>query len=191
MLKLRWILVKDIRDYLIAEEVRVSMKASAIMLDHKLKLDTNRERHRRQFELNVQAHMPRIPHRETQSIPASTPVATIMPTPKLEAPPVPVILGRLPAPIKDPRARQKDSFNEDIINPFQPSVTYPTANPIASERKTISQILEFLTNDQYFKFVVMLDRHTREPPYIFIENIGQALRYCSLSFNNYLKCFEF
>ena len=171
MTKLRWILVKDIRDYMRAEEVRIGLKASTILLEHKIKLDNSRERHRRQFEASVNANMPKIAaHRPpTHTITPSTHNFIDHQSHSVEQPPpVPLIIGH-------PLGAQSFDISLDDV-PIQTSSLPFFSTGIPSERRTTNQILECLTNDQYFKLIQMLDRHTRNQTYTFIENIGQALR---------------
>ena len=176
--------------------MKIGIKTSDFLLDQRCKLKSNREWHRKQVEANHNQHM--ADKQSAQSAPEptvidSTPVPVVVPATVHIADPrsVPIIPAVLPQ--REPRMDQpilEEVLPFDDIEPAKPVQAMPQmpfhTNDNGS-RRVKDQIFECLANDQIIKFIGMLDRHTQNKTYDFIDYFGDTLRYCcSLNLNNFI-----
>lgn len=143
------------------------------ILDTRIKLKSDRYSHRRHFEANH--NQPKTGRPYGQMLAESEPVEPVAPPPP-SPPPVPIIPAIPPAMA----ARMDQPITEEIL-PFddidlpKPIPMWHTQNP--TNRRIKDQIFECLTNDQIIKFIGMLDRHTQNKNYEFLDHFGETLRY--------------
>ncbi|CAG2111932.1 unnamed protein product [Medioppia subpectinata] len=198
--RLRWLLVKDIRQHLIDEEVKVGIRASAILIDHRLSLQSNRDSHRRQFEQSVGQHnrkiAPVIPmvSKPTTSLFSdmlpmarkpilSEPVRALSPTPQVIPTPLAIqmetpfstIPKTAPPAIADEMLY--DAFGTPMTG-FAPPKPDPRRDPMSAFRggdKQIGEILKLIKADQYLKLVNLMSRHISAANWSIITEFGRAL----------------
>lgn len=165
ILKLRWIVVQDIREYLIQQNIRIDIKNTDFIIDQRIRLKNDRERHRRQFEAtyNQTATKPGVaPIVSTPVIVSSVPIIQAVPTRQISAPPEP------PQPFLESQPSYETQMSEPSMMAFPSNST--------GIRRIKDQIYECLINDQIIKFIGMLERHTQNKTFTFVEYFGDALR---------------
>ena len=157
------------------------MKASNILVDHRIKLECKRAQHRKEFEANFrsQSAIDNIPSTSRPTPAPSRPVVQTQAPPQIiSGLPVLIPTPDCPEPTSVPSMPPMDMFDNQMEVPVKPVKQTPfPPNCMNNENKLKYDITECLKNDQYFKLIQMMNRHTFKRKVTFIEQFGGVLRY--------------